>query len=118
MPLSNDNFRDLCASRDIWIARFESHLRQSITAANNRRNHFGSHGGYHGALDETEIETYVKGIIQTFKRGRVRAPDRYSTTQPTPPAITTSDKSTPASASAATRKSITFEEPTPQKEEP
>jgi hypothetical protein len=62
--LSPDNFKQLCKSRDDWHQRFESHLRQSITAALDRHRHFTTHGGYTCAANKSEIEAAVRKITR------------------------------------------------------
>jgi hypothetical protein len=80
MPLSADNFRDLCKSRDDWIGRVESHLRQSLTAAGDRHKHFTAHGGYTSALDKQKIEQSIQTIVKTLAANKAPCSQFDSTT--------------------------------------
>lgn len=73
MPLSDDNFKDLCKSRDDWLRRVESHLRQSLTAATTRHNHFTVHGGYTRVVDSQAVEFGVQVIIAALAENKAPA---------------------------------------------
>jgi len=70
MPLSSDNYRDMCAARDAWHTKFSGHLRQAVQGATARHKHFYQHQAYSTPVNKEEVEKAIKTLEEIFGRNR------------------------------------------------
>jgi hypothetical protein len=70
MPLSTDNYKDLCIARETWLSKVNGHLRQAVQGAIARHEHFTRHGAYITELDVEEVSRALAVLEDLFQENK------------------------------------------------